>query len=254
MIDLLFAPIDPTRAHDVSLGMAWHGRLMFLAWGIICPLVIVSARYFKILDKQAWPQELDNRFWWRSHWIGQTFAMGLSCIGLALILWTPGLSGEAWLHRVTGYAILALGSVQLLSGFFRGSKGGPTHPSWDGTAHGAPDDEPVHGDHFDMTRRRLLFERVHRTVGYTTLMLVAVTILNGMWAANAPIWMWAMVGGWWTALISAAVWLQLHDHAYDTYQAIYGPNPDLPGNRMPQQGWRTVRPSTIILPRQRIGE
>jgi hypothetical protein len=240
MIDLLLAPIDPSRAHDVSAGMAWHGRFMVIGWGVLCPLAIVIARYFKISARQAWPQELDNHLWWRAHWMGQMLAMGLSAIALALILVTPTDGGTS-LHRGVGYLILAFGAMQLLSGLFRGSKGGP---------HEAI----LHGDHFDMTLHRRAFERLHRTVGYSALALAAFAILSGMWAANAPIWMWAVIGGWWSALVTATVWLQLQGRAYDTYQAIYGPDPDLPGNRIGQQGWATVRPGDTLTPRNRIGE
>jgi hypothetical protein len=44
MIEWLLAPVDPLRAHDVGLAVAWHGRLMVAAWGVLLPLGVATAR------------------------------------------------------------------------------------------------------------------------------------------------------------------------------------------------------------------
>lgn len=233
MIDLLMGPIDPSRMHELSFGLSWHGRLMVFAWGVLSPAAILMARYFKVMPGQNWPHELDNKSWWRGHWMGHTLVMLLSLVAIALILASSGNGGQASLHRLLGYTLLLLGSLQLLSGLLRGSKGGPTAPAEDGG---------LSGDHYDMTPHRLLFERVHKIVGYLAVLLMTTAILTGLWQANGPVWMWIVIIGYWICLVLLAIVLQLKGKAVDTYQAIWGPDLSHPGNRMPKQGWCMFRP------------
>jgi len=233
ILEWLIAPLDPARPHEVGIALSWHARFMVLGWGILTPLAIIIARYFKVLPGQDWPRELDNKFWWRSHWMTQTLVLFLTAVGLALILASPQNTGEAIVHRMLGYAILVLAAVQALSGLFRGSKGGPTDPRADGS---------LRGDHYDMTPHRLLFERVHKGCGYLALALMVGAITTGIWTANAPNWMWLMLLAWWAVLAAISVYLQRQGRAVDTYQAIWGPDPAHPGNRMEQQGWGMKRP------------
>ena len=60
MWDWLLGPIDPSRAHEVGTLISWHARTMVLAWGILAPLAVMIARFFKVLPSQNWPGELDN--------------------------------------------------------------------------------------------------------------------------------------------------------------------------------------------------
>ena len=83
-----------------------------------------------------------------------------------------------------------------------------------------------------MTPRRILFERVHKTAGYLLILLATAAILTGLRLANAPVWMWAALTAWWSALILGFAWLQRTGRALDTYQAIWGPDPRHPGNAM----------------------
>ena len=233
MWDWLLAPIDPSRGHEVGALVSWHARTMTLGWGVIAPTAVIAARFFKILPGQDWPNELDSKIWWRTHLFGQMFAYGLSLIGLLLILF-HGAGPEALVHKVLGFTVLLLGTLQVALGFFRGTKGGPTAPAPDGS---------LRGDHFDMTPWRLMFERVHKSIGYLALALAAFAIISGLWTANAPRWMWLMILGYWGLLVAVSVRMQRMGRAYDTYQAIWGAHPDLPGNKMKKMGWGTVRPS-----------
>jgi hypothetical protein len=217
ILEWLLAAIDPARPHDVGLGVSWHGRTMVLAWGVLIPLGIVIARYFKITSKQDWPRELDNKTWWHGHIACQYVGGLIMLAGLGIILAIPR-SGLFWLHGTMGYAVLAFGALQYVAGWLRGSKGGPREPS-------------LRGDHYDMTRRRVIFEHVHRTVGYAALALAAVTIATGLWAANAPRWMWLALGAWWLALLASALHLQAKGRHVSSYHAIWGPDPIHPGNR-----------------------
>ena len=232
MWDWLSAPIDPSRAHDISQAVAWHARSMVLAWGILAPLAVIGARFFKIMPGQNWPDELDNPVWWRGHWIGQTGVLLISLFGFWLV--RPADVSEAGLHALLGYALLFGLCAQVLLGIFRGSKGGPTAPGKDGS---------FRGHHYDMTPRRQLFEAVHKTLGYGLLAMAAATILSGLWKANGPMWMWLVLLLWWLALIAMFIGLQRQGRAVDTYQAIWGDDPAHPGNRLPAPGWGVRRPS-----------
>ncbi|MEL6477136.1 MAG: cytochrome b561 domain-containing protein, partial [Pseudomonadota bacterium] len=147
MIDWLLGPIDPSRAHEVGPYLSWHGRLMVLAWGVLCPLGILAARFCKITPWQKWPRELDNKAWWHAHLALQYSTGAAMLAGLALILLHTGGGGTT--HGYAGWVIAGFAALQFLAGWFRGSKGGPTEPS-------------LRGDHFDMTQRRLAFESFHK--------------------------------------------------------------------------------------------
>ena len=228
-MDWLLTPIDPTRAHEVGFVVSWHARTMVLAWGILAPLAVIVARYFKVLPGQDWPRELDNQFWWRGHWMGQGLVVLLSLFGLGLIL---AVAKEGGLHGKLGYMLLCLMSLQILMGIFRGTKGGPTAPAKDGS---------LRGDHYDMTPWRVMFEWSHKLVGYAALILAIIVILFGLWEANAPHWMWIMIATWWVSLLVVVVVLQAKGRAIDTYQAIWGPETRHPGNRRKPIGWGIFR-------------
>jgi hypothetical protein len=231
MLEWLLAPIDPSRGHLVSEAVAWHGRLMVLAWGFLLPLGVFIARFFKITPRQRWPEELDSKIWWRLHLVLQT--VGAVSAVAALWLIVRAMRQGSTVHAILGWSVLVLLAVQVLGGWFRGTKGGPTAPKPDGT---------LDGDHFSMTPRRLLFERVHKSTGYLALLVACGALLTGLWLANGPRWMWLGIVGWWTVLIVAGVHLQRQGRAIDTYQAIWGPDPSLPGNQRDPIGWRVVRP------------
>jgi hypothetical protein len=218
MIEWLLAPVDASRAHDIGLALSWHGRLMTLGWGVLVPLGILMARYFKVTPRQDWPRELDNKFWW--HWHLSCQYAGGACMlaGLLIILIATSDAPSAWLHRALGYAVLAFGALQYVAGWLRGTKGGPNEPN-------------LRGDHYDMTARRVAFERIHKSVGYLALVLGVLTIGTGLWAANAPRWMWLALAAWWIMLAATAVRLERKDRYVSSYHAIWGADPVHPGNR-----------------------
>ncbi|MEM6373716.1 MAG: cytochrome b561 domain-containing protein [Pseudomonadota bacterium] len=215
----LFSTIDPTAPHAVGFAVSWHGRFMVLAWGVLAPLAVVFARYFKVMPGQNWPHELDNQTWWRAHWIGQMVVMGLSVTALVLVL--PLQFSEPTVHGVLGCAVLVALFVQVLLGILRGSKGGPTARAADGS---------LSGDHYDMTPRRKLFEALHKSIGYCVLLLAGVTIIYGLLQANGPNWMWVVLVLWWCLLAGVAFALERAGMAMNSYQAIWGNDPAHPGN------------------------
>ncbi|ABG33189.1 cytochrome B [Roseobacter denitrificans] len=229
MWDWLLAPIDPTRVHDVGFAVSWHARTMVIAWGVIAPLAVLIARFFKVLPGQDWPRELDVQVWWRCHLFGQLTVAALSVVGFVLLYWVSSDGPLSW-HGWLGYGVLAALFVQVTLGFMRGDKGGPTMPG--GT---------MRGDHYDMTPWRLFFEHAHKSVGYAAILLALATIIFGLWHANAPHWMWLTLGLWWSMLLCAFIVLQRKGFAVDTYQAIWGADPAHPGNQRAAPGWGVRR-------------
>lgn len=222
MWDWLLAPMDAASAHDVEGLLSWHARVMVLAWGVLAPLGIFIARFFKIVPGQDWPRSLDHHFWWNTHRVCQYSACALMAVGLVLILLASPSTVKTGPHFYIGWAVIALGVTQIVGGILRGTKGGPTAPAPDGT---------LRGDHFDMTPRRLAFEYIHKCAGYAALILSVTAILTGLWQANAPNWMWLSLCIWWASLLATAIVMQNRGMAVDTYQAIWGPDPALPGNK-----------------------
>jgi hypothetical protein len=230
MLDWLLTPLSGSTLHHVDAAVAWHARLMALAWGLLMPLGAMAARYFKIAPGQDWPRELDNRLWWHAHRTLQYGGMALAALGVALpvCLRSPGASTAGW-HGWLGWLLLALGAIQIVGGVWRGSKGGPTAAS-------------MRGDHYDMTPRRRWFERLHKSIGWLALLLAVVVIGLGLRAADAPRWMPALLGLWWSLLGIYAWRLQRAGRCIDTYQAIWGPDPRHPGNRRAPIGLGVQRP------------
>lgn len=228
MLDWLLLPLDAARGHDVDGLIAWHGRLMVLAWGILVPIGVIAARFFKILPRQDWPRHVDNQVWWVIHRVCQYVASAATLVALACILIELRAASVASLHALFGWSVLLLLCVQLLGGWSRGSKGGPTEPAPDGTTR---------GDHYDMTRHRRVFERLHKSAGYLALLVAACAIGTGLWHVNAPRGFWLLIGGWWGGCTVTFVALQRRGRAFDTYQAIWGPDPAHPGNAVAPIGW-----------------
>lgn len=221
-MEWLLAPIDPSRGHDVGFVVSWHGRLMVIAWSMLFPCGILAARFFKITPRQNWPAELDNIAWWRTHLISQYAGAACIMIAIVLILVSPSNTAAGTWHQLVGWVVVSLCGLQFISGWLRGSKGGPTAPAVDGS---------LRGDHFDMTLRRRMFEYFHKTMGYIVLLLACVATVSGLWLANAQVWMWLVIVAWWLLLLSIGLLLQSRGACVDTYQAIWGPEPSLPGNQ-----------------------
>ncbi len=222
-IEWLLAPIDPGRIHEVGQLVAWHGRLMVAAWAFLVPTGIIIARFCKILPKQDWPASVDSRFWWHTHLAMQYSAATLTIAALGLIISAVSSFRIGTFHTLFGWAVTALLVAQVLGGILRGTKGGPGEPAPDGSWR---------GDHYDMTRRRKIFEYLHKTGGYLAVLFASGAILSGLWQTNAPRWMWIGILVWWPVLIGVFIVLQRKGLAADTYEAIWGPDKKHPGNTM----------------------
>lgn len=199
---------------EIGTDALWHGRLMVLAWVFLFPLGVLIARFCKILPAQEWPRQADNQLWWRSHLILQYG--GAVCVAIALWLVQSSLtsfSPEFTWHRLLGWITLVLLVIQIVSAWLRGSKGGPGDKSPDGS---------LRGDHFDMSRRRRLFERLHKSNGYLALVLAVATVLTGLSHAGAPGWMYICLFLWWLVLLVLFIVCQRAGLRINTYHAIWG--------------------------------
>ena len=204
---------------------------MVVAWSVLAPIALLWARYWKIAPKQAFPRELDDKRWWNAHRGLQTLALLLTLTAVALA-WgsatTAGAWRAAWIHGWLGWAVVAALVAQVMHGLMRGSKGGPT-------------DTQMRGDHYDMTPRRLVFERVHKSLGWLTLLAAWLVTLLGLWVADAPRWMGLLILLWWSVLLAALLRWQRAGRCVDTYQTIWGLRADLPGMARAPIGWGVRR-------------
>jgi hypothetical protein len=224
------SPLSGASDHHLDAWIMWHARVMVAAWAVLLPLGALAARYFKVTPQQDWPRQLDNRAWWHAHRLLQYGGVLLMVIGIALAWNRAVQSGAAaqW-HGYLGWSVFALGVLQILSAWARGSKGGPT-------------DAQLRGDHYDMTAHRLWFEGVHKAGGWLAVLIAVVTVCLGLVAADAPRWMGLVLAVWWLGLALAAAQLERKGRCVDTYQAIWGPDPKHPGNQRQSVGWGMRRP------------
>ena len=237
MLDWLTASLSGSAAHAIAPWAAWHGRCMVLAWALLLPLGALLARFYKVTPGQPWPQRLDNPLWWHGHRALQWAGVLIMSVGLALA-WQQGsgassaANAQAQAHALLGWTLFAAAWLQVASAQWRGSKGGPT-------------DAQMRGDHYDMSKRRQRFERWHKALGWASLLGAPLAVALGLVLSDAPRWMALTLGAWWLALGLVFARLQSRGRCIDTYQAIWGPDPQHPGNQRRAIGWG-VRRAEII--------
>ncbi len=226
VINALSLPISGSEVHVIAPWAYWHARLMVLSWGILLPIGVLIARFYKITPSQNWPHQVDNKLWWHSHRVFQWVGLALMSAGV-WVMWgyAGGGSRAAAVHGVIGWVLLAAGWLQALGSFARGSSGTPEEP----------------GDHYLMTKKRLVFERIHKFVGWSALLASVIAIVLGLVIADAPRWMLLTMIFWWGVLAIVFVRLQRKGRCVDTYQAIWGPDPRHPGNKLKPIGWGVRR-------------
>lgn len=230
MIDWLQTPLSGSNEHSIAPWAFWHARTMVLGWAILLPLGALLARFFKVTRSQNWPAELDSKAWWHGHLALQYAGVAAVSVGVVLSFNQGEQANLATqLHAWAGWGLFAAVWVQVIAGWLRGSKGGPT-------------DIALRGDHYDMTRRRLVFEHLHKSLGWLAVMVAVGVMVSGLLLVDAPRWMLLVLCVWWLALAIAFTLLQRRGLAIDTYQAIWGPDPIHPGNRKPLTEWDASRP------------
>ena len=147
ILSWLLTPVSGSSTHEIASWTSWHARLMVVGWAVLLPLGVLVARFFKVMPQQNWPTELDNKQWWHAHRGLQYTGVLLMAVGV-FMAWGHA-AGETTLaiwHVRLGWVVVALGALQVLAGWLRGSKGGPTASSvrgvgerWDGRRVAAVD-------------------------------------------------------------------------------------------------------------------
>ncbi len=213
----LLTPLSGAVSHDIAPAVYWHARLMVFAWGVCLPIGALTARYFKVTPQQDWPRVLDNKAWWHLHRFLQYSGVIAMTIGVWLVYSSAQHSSLAkQAHQIMGWIVIGLGWLQVAGGIWRGSKGGPT-------------DAQIRGDHYDMSPWRCAFERLHKSLGWVAILTAIPVTLLGLLIADAPRWMLMSLLVWWTALALIAIHWQRKGVCLDTYQAIWGTDPEMPG-------------------------
>jgi hypothetical protein len=232
MIDWWLLPISGAASHEIAPSAYWHARLMVLGWCVLLPLGALAARFYKVLPGRGWPRVVDDKRWWHAHRGLQWAGVLAMTAGLGVVLNSGGAasgSPMAQAHAWAGWSVCVVGWLQVAGSLVRGSKGGPT-------------DLQMRGDHYDMTARRVAFERLHKSLGWAAVVVAIGVIALGLGVADAPRWMALVLALWWLMLAAAFVRLQRQGRCIDTYQAIWGTDPAHPGNRKRPVGWGVRRP------------
>lgn len=233
MLEIVFnwlvLPISGNLNHSIDSSTALHGRIMVFAWSFTVPISVFIARFFKVTPKQSWPHQLDNKFWWYAHRYINYSSVVLTLLGIFLVWKHDQYEGPTReFHYLLGWLVVFLCILQLASTLLRGTKGGPTAPRLNYSG----DIIDLFGDHYCMTNKRVFFERIHKFIGHFSLLLGLIVTTLGLAVADAPRWMWLFLFFWWIGLAIYFWTLQAKGFCIDTYQAIWGPDPTLPGNRV----------------------
>ncbi|WP_284945731.1 cytochrome b561 domain-containing protein [Acidisoma cladoniae] len=203
-----------------------HAIVMIVAWVILLPAGAMVARFCKVTWRQNWPHVIDNLFWWRVHRALQYSGAAMMLVGVLIAYRATGRVPLEMLHVQAGLVVLFLVLMQIVSTWFRGSKGGPSDMGADPARP-----ETWRGDHYDMTRRRQMFEEWHKTFGWISVGIALVTVLLGLQLLNWPLGLsWLFIGLLALQAGLFAVLLRM-SRRIGTYQAIWGPDPTHPGNR-----------------------
>ncbi len=217
----------------------WHAGLMLLCWLVLVPAGVLTARFFKVTRSQNYPREFDNKFWWRWHLRLQYSAWLLMNIAFLLIVslrWNgePASILTALLpsgpHGWFGLAAFVLAWAQMVSGWLRGTKGGP-EPGWEKHIETFDPAKVPRGDHYNMTPRRRRFEAWHKIGGYFAWLFSILAGQTGLWLLQAPGWLLALHLLLGLSPIALFMRFSAQRRWLPTYQAIWGPDSRHPGNR-----------------------
>lgn len=103
-----------------------HGLLAMMGWGVLMPVGMMAARYFRRLDP----------YWFYSHMAIQAagFAVGIASIVLGFRLNENGLKNVD-VHKALGIAILAMASLQVMALLARPDKTSKVRRFWNWYHH-----------------------------------------------------------------------------------------------------------------------
>ena len=232
-LDWLNTPLHAGPLDDVNPVDFWHGVLMGTAGAVLVPVAVLAARYWKIVPGQDWPRIINHRGWQRVHGLCGVAAMLCLVVGVAMAFQGMSLPSHlAHPHAWTGWGIVAVLLLLVINIALRGSIGGPGRHQPRTLVHL----HDVPGDHYDMTRRRRIFERAHRWLGYGLMLALFANVMTGYWHVNVPRGLAVATLAWWACLALMALRWERQGRAVDGYQARWGPSMGHPGNRIPRLG------------------
>jgi hypothetical protein len=210
----------------VNAAFLIHSLLMMAAWLVLLPAGALVARFCKVTRAQRWPEGLDNPLWWWLHRILQYGGVACALLGLAAAYRATGRLPLGLVHVQIGLVVIVLALLQIVSTWFRGTKGGPT-------GAGADPQNPAtwRGDHYDMTLRRQLFEGWHKVCGWWAVLLAPLAVLLGLALLGWPRALCCVAALLLGLEVALATLLARGALGINTYQAIWGPDPRHPGNR-----------------------
>jgi hypothetical protein len=203
-----------------------HAILMMAAWLVVLPAGALVARFCKVTRTQPWPQALDSPLWWWLHRVLQYAGVACALLGFAVAYRATGVLPLDLAHVQIGLVVIVLAVLQIVSTWFRGTKGGPT-----GEGADLRDPATWRGDHYDMTGRRRLFEGWHKVCGWWAIVLAPVTVLLGLALLGWPALLCWLAAVLLALEVALATLLARGSRGIGTYQALWGPDARHPGNR-----------------------
>ncbi|WP_455227307.1 cytochrome b561 domain-containing protein [Lautropia mirabilis] len=232
-LDWLRAPLHTGPLDDVNPVDFWHGVLMGTAGAVLVPVAVLAARYWKIVPGQDWPRIINHRGWQRVHGLCGVAAVLCLVAGVAMAFQGMSLASHlAHPHAWMGWGVMAVLLLLVVNIALRGSIGGPGRHQARTLVHL----HDVPGDHYDMTRRRRIFEHGHRWLGYGLMLALFANVMTGYWHVNVPRGLALATLAWWACLALMAWRWERQGRAVDGYQARWGPSMAHPGNRIPRLG------------------
>jgi len=145
--------------------LVWaHALLMLLAWAAILPSGVIWARFQRDNPKQC----LGKPVWFAVHSVGQMFGVCVSVAGFACaVAYVQDEGGDHFdnLHTIWGLVVVLLGLMQPINALFR------PHPH-------------ANGEQQSTCTARMLWEYLHKGVGYTVIILGLINVIFGILEAE----------------------------------------------------------------------
>ncbi len=228
-------PHIPSDTHIAFLGWtfdaSWtfHALLMVFVWVFLVPLCITIMRFHKPPPSEKGIRRdvsLWHREWWffTVHKYGMFLAMVLAFGGTALaFMASGGFSGSV--HATFGVLTILVGAVQIVSSQMRGTRGGKYRV-------GADPKDPTtwEGDQYNRTPKRRMFEAIHKTCGYFTVLLAFGAIGSGLMQFSMPVLTGVFVVAVLIWMVSWAIY-GFKGRAYDGYRVAHGYGLEHPYNK-----------------------
>lgn len=130
-----------------------HGAINFVAWGILLPLGVLLARFTKHIPVKAGPP-----LWFNSHRMLQTTGLFFTILALFIAVVMVERDGKPHfdnVHAQIGLVVTLLGVLQPLNALIRPAPKPPTP-------------------------KRVVWEVVHKGVGYATIIIGVAAIITGL--------------------------------------------------------------------------